>query len=161
MSNRLRRPGRLASLPPVIVGPPRDNASPNILFAGQVPQLALLPHMSAVVTHGGHNTVCEALACGLPVVTTSDPDNLAQHLAARSPRSIVCDPSPSAVADAIAAVLAAARRRDSSSGTLAGLPVTSPQVGRRGAAGESAAAAARSAGWSSSPGSVAAGGCAD
>ncbi|MDI2127240.1 glycosyltransferase [Yinghuangia seranimata] len=33
-----------------------------------VPQLDLLPHLDAVVTHGGHNTVCEALAFGLPLV---------------------------------------------------------------------------------------------
>jgi UDP:flavonoid glycosyltransferase YjiC (YdhE family) len=28
----------------------------------------LLPHLDAVVCHGGHNTVCEALAHGLPLV---------------------------------------------------------------------------------------------
>jgi UDP:flavonoid glycosyltransferase YjiC (YdhE family) len=43
---------------------------PHILFAGHVPQLALLPRMSAVVSHGGHNTVCESLAHGLPLVVT-------------------------------------------------------------------------------------------
>jgi glycosyltransferase involved in cell wall biosynthesis len=50
--------------------------------------------------------VLEALACGLPVITTSDPDNLAQHLAARSPRSIVCEPAPAALAAAVRQVLA-------------------------------------------------------
>jgi MGT family glycosyltransferase len=40
----------------------------HILFAEHVPQLTLLPHLSAVVSHGGHNTVCEALAHGLPLV---------------------------------------------------------------------------------------------
>ncbi|MEV5572818.1 glycosyltransferase [Spirillospora sp. NPDC052269] len=40
----------------------------NVLVQESVPQLALLPRMSAVVTHGGHNTVCEALAHGLPLV---------------------------------------------------------------------------------------------
>jgi glycosyltransferase involved in cell wall biosynthesis len=50
--------------------------------------------------------VLEALACGLPVVTTSDPDNLAQHLAARSPRGVVCDPTPAAIAAAVRQVLA-------------------------------------------------------
>jgi UDP:flavonoid glycosyltransferase YjiC (YdhE family) len=33
-----------------------------------VPQLALLPHADAVVCHGGHNTVCETLAEGVPLV---------------------------------------------------------------------------------------------
>ncbi|MEV4259504.1 nucleotide disphospho-sugar-binding domain-containing protein, partial [Spirillospora sp. NPDC049652] len=40
----------------------------NVLVRESVPQLALLPRLSAVVTHGGHNTVCEALAHGLPLV---------------------------------------------------------------------------------------------
>ena len=41
---------------------------PNVLVAPRVPQLALLPHVDAVVSHGGHNTVCEALSHGLPLV---------------------------------------------------------------------------------------------
>jgi glycosyltransferase involved in cell wall biosynthesis len=45
--------------------------------------------------------VLEALACGLPVVTTSSPDNLAQHLVTRSQRGIVCEPSAEAIAEAI------------------------------------------------------------
>ena len=42
--------------------------APNVLLCKQVPQLELLPRMSAVVCHGGHNTVCEALFHGLPLV---------------------------------------------------------------------------------------------
>jgi MGT family glycosyltransferase len=40
----------------------------NVLGAARVPQLELLPHLHAVVFHGGHNTMCEALAHGLPLV---------------------------------------------------------------------------------------------
>ncbi|UQX04464.1 nucleotide disphospho-sugar-binding domain-containing protein [Streptomyces sp. RerS4] len=40
----------------------------NVLLRERVPQLELLPHLDAVVSHGGHNTVCEALAYGLPLV---------------------------------------------------------------------------------------------
>jgi MGT family glycosyltransferase len=40
----------------------------NVLVRARVPQLALLRHVDAVVCHGGHNTVCEALALGLPLV---------------------------------------------------------------------------------------------
>ncbi|MBT2447636.1 glycosyltransferase family 1 protein [Streptomyces sp. ISL-43] len=40
----------------------------NVLLRESVPQLELLPHLDAVVCHGGHNTVCEALAHGLPLV---------------------------------------------------------------------------------------------
>lgn len=47
----------------------------------------------------------EALASGLPVITTSAPDNLARHLATRSPRGIVCEASSEALAGAIASVL--------------------------------------------------------
>ncbi len=51
----------------VIVAPPRPAPS-NVLVLPAIPQLALMPHLDAVVTHGGHNTVCEALAHGLPLV---------------------------------------------------------------------------------------------
>ena len=50
--------------------------------------------------------VLEALACGVPVVTTSTPDNLARHLVARSACGIICDPSASALAEAIKGLLA-------------------------------------------------------
>lgn len=49
--------------------------------------------------------VLEALACGIPVITTSAPDNLAQHLVARSPSGIVCDSAPSAIAQAVKSLL--------------------------------------------------------
>ena len=49
--------------------------------------------------------VLEALACGVPVVTTSAPDNLAQHLVARSPRGTICDSTASAIADAVKLLL--------------------------------------------------------
>lgn len=50
--------------------------------------------------------VLEALACGIPVITTSAPDNLARHLVAGSPAGgIVCEPTASALAGTIAAVL--------------------------------------------------------
>jgi MGT family glycosyltransferase len=54
----------------VFVAPPDlvPDPPPNVLVAPRVPQLALLPHADAVVCHGGHNTVCEALAQGLPLV---------------------------------------------------------------------------------------------
>ncbi|MCX5193058.1 glycosyltransferase [Streptomyces sp. NBC_00249] len=40
----------------------------HVLLQERVPQLELLPHLDAVVCHAGHNTVCEALAYGLPLV---------------------------------------------------------------------------------------------
>lgn len=43
-------------------------APEHVLLQERVPQLELLPHLDAVVCHAGHNTVCEALAYGLPLV---------------------------------------------------------------------------------------------
>jgi glycosyltransferase involved in cell wall biosynthesis len=48
----------------------------------------------------------EALACGLPVITTSAPDNMAQHLVSRSIKGIVCEPTVECLTDAIRTVLA-------------------------------------------------------
>jgi MGT family glycosyltransferase len=52
----------------VLVAPGERAAPPNFIVRPYVPQLALLPHVDAVVCHGGHNTTCEALAHGLPLV---------------------------------------------------------------------------------------------
>lgn len=40
----------------------------NVLLTQRVPMLELMPHLDAVVCHGGMNTVCEALAEGVPLV---------------------------------------------------------------------------------------------
>lgn len=47
----------------------------------------------------------EAMACGLPVITTSTPDNLSQFLVARSTRNIVCEPTSLAIARTIEEVI--------------------------------------------------------
>jgi glycosyltransferase involved in cell wall biosynthesis len=52
--------------------------------------------------------VLEAIACGIPVLTTTAPDNLAQHLAARYSRGVVCRPETEAVTDAVRELLAEA-----------------------------------------------------
>ncbi|WP_329544012.1 glycosyltransferase [Streptomyces sp. NBC_01356] len=48
----------------VVEGPVAE----NILVRSHVPQLALLERLDAVVCHAGHNTVCEALWHGVPLV---------------------------------------------------------------------------------------------
>ncbi|QUW78739.1 glycosyltransferase family 1 protein [Streptomyces mirabilis] len=48
----------------LVEGPVPD----NVLLRPHVPQLALLPRLDAVVCHAGHNTVCEALWHGVPLV---------------------------------------------------------------------------------------------
>ncbi|MDB4958989.1 MAG: glycosyl transferase [Myxococcales bacterium] len=54
----------------ILVAPPElvPRLPNNFMSQRYVPQLALLPHVDAVVCHGGHNTTCEALANGLPLV---------------------------------------------------------------------------------------------
>lgn len=54
----------------VVVSDPAlfDEWPSNFIVKTQVPQLELLPHLNAVVCHGGHNTVCETLLNGLPMV---------------------------------------------------------------------------------------------
>jgi MGT family glycosyltransferase len=47
----------------------------NILIRSRIPQLEVLPHVNAVVCHAGHNTVCETLAHGLPLVLTPIKDD--------------------------------------------------------------------------------------
>ena len=49
--------------------------------------------------------VLEAIACCLPVVTTSAPDNLARHLVGRSALGVVCDPTPEAIVAAVRRLL--------------------------------------------------------
>jgi MGT family glycosyltransferase len=45
-----------------------DEGPGNVLVRPHVSQVAVLAQASAVVCHGGHNTVCEALSFGLPLV---------------------------------------------------------------------------------------------
>jgi MGT family glycosyltransferase len=55
----------------VILAAPLDlveSPPDHVLVREFVPQLDLLPHLHAVVSHAGHNTVCEALAHAVPLV---------------------------------------------------------------------------------------------
>jgi MGT family glycosyltransferase len=80
----------LGSLPVqgVVVAPPGLVADPpaNVLVRPWVPQLALLARAAAAVTHGGQNTVSEALAAGVPLVVApirdDQPINAQQVVAA-------------------------------------------------------------------------------
>ena len=61
LANRLQA---ILVAPPDLVDPPPG----HVLVREFVPQLELLPHLHAVVSHAGHNTVCETLAHGVPLV---------------------------------------------------------------------------------------------
>jgi zeaxanthin glucosyltransferase len=111
--------------PPASPASSRVRATGHVLVVPRVPLLHLLPRLDAVVCHGGLNTVCEALAFGVPLVVApikhDQPVNAAQVAAAgagirvRFPRV-----RPDQLRAAIVAVLddpayrgAAARIRDS------------------------------------------------
>jgi MGT family glycosyltransferase len=73
-----------ADLQAIIVAPPLGPVPPHLLVTPHVPQLSLLPHLSAVLSHGGHNTVCETLAHGVPLILTPIRDDqpiIAQQVA--------------------------------------------------------------------------------
>ena len=62
---------RLADRLQMIVVAPDGMLTPeasNVLVLPMVPQLELLPHMDVVICHAGHNTVCETLANGIPLI---------------------------------------------------------------------------------------------
>ncbi|MEU3420258.1 glycosyltransferase [Streptomyces murinus] len=48
---------------------PAEDGGKDLLVLPSVPQLALLERVDAVICHAGHNTVCEALWHGVPLVT--------------------------------------------------------------------------------------------
>jgi zeaxanthin glucosyltransferase len=72
----------------VVIAPADAIPAPpeHVLVASPVPLLELMPHLDAVVCHGGLNTVCEALSFGVPLViaplTRDQPINAAQVVAA-------------------------------------------------------------------------------
>jgi len=53
---------------PARVGPLPGDLAERVLVRLGIPQLGVLEHVDAVVGHGGHNTTCEALSLGLPLV---------------------------------------------------------------------------------------------
>jgi MGT family glycosyltransferase len=122
-----RAAGALGGLPVhglVTTGPAVDPAAirapANVSVRRWVRHADVLPHCSAVLTHGGHGTVLKALAAGVPLVVAplgrDQPDNAARVVHAGAGLRIRKTASESAVRDAIGQVLdepryrAAARR---------------------------------------------------
>ncbi|WP_103338421.1 glycosyltransferase [Amycolatopsis sp. CA-126428] len=80
----------LAGMPSVqglVVDPTGELVSESVLLARRIPQVAVFARASVVVCHGGHNTVCEALAAGVPLVVApirDDQSMLAQQVVTAS-----------------------------------------------------------------------------
>ena len=75
----------LASTPEVqglVVDPTGTLRSDKVLTAQRIPQVSLLRRTSVVICHAGHNTVCESLAAGVPLVVAPIRDD--QHAVAQS-----------------------------------------------------------------------------
>ncbi len=52
-----------------------DTIPDNFIVRKRIPQLKVIPYVDAVVSHAGHNTVCETLANGLPLIVTPIKDD--------------------------------------------------------------------------------------
>lgn len=101
--------GRLQA---IVVAPQYAIPDPpaHVLVVRQVPMLDLMPRLDAVVSHGGLNTACEALAHGLPLVIApikgDQPINAAQVAAAGAGiRVRFARSRPEALREALLAVL--------------------------------------------------------
>jgi UDP:flavonoid glycosyltransferase YjiC (YdhE family) len=81
-------------------------AAPNVCAVPYAPQLALLPRAAAMVTHGGANSVMEALSCGVPLLVTpicnDQPHNA--HFVEQSGAGIQLDLQVASVAECRAAL---------------------------------------------------------
>ena len=79
--------GRRPDLQPIFADPANALAELDLAVIRRpwLPQQALLPHLSAVICHAGHNTVCESLAHGVPLIVAPIRDDqpvIAEQVAA-------------------------------------------------------------------------------
>jgi UDP:flavonoid glycosyltransferase YjiC (YdhE family) len=110
-------------LPASAVDPP-----PNVTVRGFIPHDLLLPHMAAVISHGGLSTITAALTAGVPLLCIpqgrDQSDNAARVAASGVGRVVATDAPPAQIATALADLLAdpAARRQARRfAGVIAGL----------------------------------------
>ncbi|WP_209439514.1 glycosyltransferase [Kitasatospora phosalacinea] len=125
----------------VIAAPDGTVADPpgHVLVRPRVPVLELMPRLDAVVSHGGLNTVCEALAHGVPLLVApikgDQPINAAQVAAAGAGRRVrFAHASPQQLRAELLAVLddpshaAAARRVQESFAAAGGAPAAADHL---------------------------------
>ena len=127
----------------IVVSPEAAVPDPpgHVLVVPRVPMLDLLPHLDAVVSHGGLNTVCEALAHGVPLIVApikgDQPINADQVVAAGAGIRVRFGRArPSQLGGALVAVLddpgyrAAARRVRDSFAAAGGAPAAADHLER-------------------------------
>jgi UDP:flavonoid glycosyltransferase YjiC (YdhE family) len=93
-----------------VLQPSAINSPPNVTVCGFIPHDQLMPHMAAVVSHGGLSTVTTALTAGVPLVCIPEshdqPDNAKRVVASGVGRAVDKGASPAEIAAAIEGVLA-------------------------------------------------------
>jgi MGT family glycosyltransferase len=97
------------------VDPAGISAPPNVTVTRWVRHADVLPHCSAVITHGGHGTVLKALIAGVPLVLVplgrDQPDNAARVVHAGAGIGLRKNASVSALRAAVARVIEDPRYR--------------------------------------------------
>jgi len=92
-----------------VLQPSAIDSPPNVTVCGFIPHDLIMPHMAAVVSHGGLSTVTTALAAGVPLVCIPEshdqPDNAQRVVASGVGRAVDKDAPPTEIAAAIEAVL--------------------------------------------------------
>jgi MGT family glycosyltransferase len=92
-----------------VMQPSSVNSPPNVTVCEFIPHELLMPHMAAVVTHGGLSTVTAALAAGVPLVCIAQgrdqPDNAKRVVASGVGRAVDKGARPAEIAAAIEGVL--------------------------------------------------------
>ena len=93
-----------------VLQPSAIDSPPNVTVCGYIPHDSLMPHMAAVVSHGGLGTITAALAAGVPLVcipqSRDQPDNAKRVVASGAGLAVDKNAPPAEIAAAIEGVLA-------------------------------------------------------
>jgi UDP:flavonoid glycosyltransferase YjiC (YdhE family) len=93
-----------------VLSPDAVDAPPNVTVRGFVPHDLVLPHMRAVISHGGLSTITAALAAGVPLVCIpqgrDQSANAARVVASGVGRVVAPDAPPTDIASAVEGLLA-------------------------------------------------------
>jgi UDP:flavonoid glycosyltransferase YjiC (YdhE family) len=92
-----------------VLQPSAINSPPNVTVCEFIPHELLMPHMAAVVSHGGLSSITAALAAGVPLVCIAQgrdqPDNAKRVVASGVGRAVDKGARPTEIAAAIEGLL--------------------------------------------------------